>query len=239
LCRIFTQALARSGTPEEVLTDNGKVFTGRLGPTRPRCCSTAAAANKGSPTGLPESAARPPPADRSFHKTLRAELLTDRRGHPGPSRPARPTPRRPNRHRPAPPQPAPGLLRRPAHPLDPESSRLTKSWANGHHGRHARGRPETQVVSDQPVSLQDGCPRGAVEQTPIVGPDPCRGPARVARGLSIRPARGGGAVSECRGQPWRLLLVPGRGRHAPEELPRPAKNLTRRLGVDSPVDTGG
>src|SRR5918993_296136 len=121
----------------------------------------------------------------------------------------------------------------------PESSRLTKSWATGHHGRHARGRPETQVVSDQPVSLQDGCPRRAVEQTPIVGPDRCRGPARVARGLSIRPARGGDAVSECRGQPRRLLLVPGRGRHAPEELPRPAKNLTRPPGVDSPVDTGG
>ena len=32
VCRIFTQALARYGTPEEVLTDNGKVFTGRLGP---------------------------------------------------------------------------------------------------------------------------------------------------------------------------------------------------------------
>jgi transposase InsO family protein len=32
VCRIFTQALDRYGTPEEVLTDNGKVFTGRLGP---------------------------------------------------------------------------------------------------------------------------------------------------------------------------------------------------------------
>ena len=30
--RVFTAALARYGTPEEVLTDNGKVFTGRLGP---------------------------------------------------------------------------------------------------------------------------------------------------------------------------------------------------------------
>jgi transposase len=32
VCRVFTQALARYGTPKEVLTDNGKVFTGRLGP---------------------------------------------------------------------------------------------------------------------------------------------------------------------------------------------------------------
>ena len=31
-------------------------------PTRPRSCSTASAANMGSPTGLPGSAARPPPA---------------------------------------------------------------------------------------------------------------------------------------------------------------------------------
>jgi transposase InsO family protein len=29
---VFQAALARYGTPEEVLTDNGKVFTGRLGP---------------------------------------------------------------------------------------------------------------------------------------------------------------------------------------------------------------
>jgi transposase InsO family protein len=32
VCRIFTAALARYGAPEELLTDNGKVFTGRLGP---------------------------------------------------------------------------------------------------------------------------------------------------------------------------------------------------------------
>jgi transposase InsO family protein len=32
VCRVFTQALERYGSPEELLTDNGKVFTGRLGP---------------------------------------------------------------------------------------------------------------------------------------------------------------------------------------------------------------
>jgi transposase InsO family protein len=32
VCRIFTQALARYGIPEEVLTDNAKAVTGRLGP---------------------------------------------------------------------------------------------------------------------------------------------------------------------------------------------------------------
>jgi transposase InsO family protein len=32
VCRVFTQAPGRYGVPEELLTDNGKVFTGRLGP---------------------------------------------------------------------------------------------------------------------------------------------------------------------------------------------------------------
>jgi transposase len=32
VCRIFAAALDRYGAPEELLTDNGKVFTGRLGP---------------------------------------------------------------------------------------------------------------------------------------------------------------------------------------------------------------
>jgi transposase len=32
VCRVFRTALDRHGTPEELLTDNGKVFTGRLGP---------------------------------------------------------------------------------------------------------------------------------------------------------------------------------------------------------------
>jgi transposase InsO family protein len=31
VCRVFTQALDRRGVPEELLTDNGKVFTGRFG----------------------------------------------------------------------------------------------------------------------------------------------------------------------------------------------------------------
>ena len=29
VCRVFTAALARYGSPAQVLTDNGKVFTGR------------------------------------------------------------------------------------------------------------------------------------------------------------------------------------------------------------------
>jgi hypothetical protein len=34
-----------------------------------------------------------------------------------------------------------------------------------HHGRHARGRPEAPGVSNQPVSLEDGGPRHALERT--------------------------------------------------------------------------
>jgi hypothetical protein len=41
-------------------------------------------------------------------------------------------------------------------PLDPPaSSRLTNSRATRHHGRHARGPPEAQSVSNRPVSLED------------------------------------------------------------------------------------
>ena len=40
------------------------------------------------------------------------------------------------------------------------------------------------------------------------------------------------------GQPRRLLIL-RRGRHAPGELPRPAKNLTQLPGVDSQVVVGG
>jgi transposase len=62
VCRVFTQALARYGTPEELLTDNAKVFTGRLGPHPAEVLFDRICREQGSPTGLPGSAARPPPA---------------------------------------------------------------------------------------------------------------------------------------------------------------------------------
>ena len=39
-----------TGCPEQILTDNGKVFTGRFGPAGParRCCSTGSAPRTGS-----------------------------------------------------------------------------------------------------------------------------------------------------------------------------------------------
>jgi transposase InsO family protein len=45
VCRAFVAAMAAYGIPDEVLTDNGKVFTGRFGkPAPPRCCSSGSAA---------------------------------------------------------------------------------------------------------------------------------------------------------------------------------------------------
>jgi transposase len=122
VCRSFTAALARYGTPEEVLTDNGKVFSGRLGPTRPRCCSTASAANKGLPTSLPGSAARPPPA-RSNGSTRRCgpscSWADDSTRWPSPNRRWTPgltttTPSVPTRPSPWPSQPNGSGRRRPA-----------------------------------------------------------------------------------------------------------------------------
>jgi hypothetical protein len=80
VCRIFTQALARYGTPEEVLTDNGKVFTGRLGPHPSevmfdRICREHGITHRCTGVRCPTTTGK----IERFHKTLRAELLTGRR----------------------------------------------------------------------------------------------------------------------------------------------------------------
>ena len=45
VCEALLAALRRHGVPDQILTDNGKVFTGRFGPAgvRRRCCSTGSA----------------------------------------------------------------------------------------------------------------------------------------------------------------------------------------------------
>ena len=40
VCDVLVGSLHRYGIPDEILTDNGKVFTGRSVPTLPRSCST-------------------------------------------------------------------------------------------------------------------------------------------------------------------------------------------------------
>jgi len=80
VCRVFTQALARYGAPEELLTDNGKVFTGRLGPHPAevlfdRICREHGITHRLTGVRCPTTTGKIEP----FHKTLRAELLTGRR----------------------------------------------------------------------------------------------------------------------------------------------------------------
>ena len=80
VCRVFTQALERYGTPEELLTDNGKVFTGRLGPHPAevlfdRICREQGITHRLTGVRCPTTTGK----IERFHKTLRAELLTGRR----------------------------------------------------------------------------------------------------------------------------------------------------------------
>ena len=49
----------RHGVPEEILTDNGKVFTGRFGPGPGRCCSTGSAGRTASAICSPRRGRRP------------------------------------------------------------------------------------------------------------------------------------------------------------------------------------
>jgi transposase InsO family protein len=80
VCRVFTQTLARYGTPEELLTDNGKVFTGRLGPHPSEVLFDRICREQGI-THLLTGVRCPTTTGKieRFHKTLRAELLTGRR----------------------------------------------------------------------------------------------------------------------------------------------------------------
>jgi hypothetical protein len=80
VCRVFRAALARHGSPEELLTDNGKVFTGRLGPHPAEVLFDRICREQGI-THLLTGVRRPTTTGKieRFHKTLRAELLTGRR----------------------------------------------------------------------------------------------------------------------------------------------------------------
>jgi transposase InsO family protein len=80
VCQVFSQALERYGTPEEVLTDNGTVFTGRLGPHPAevlfdRICREHGITHRLTGVHCPTTTGK----IERFHKTLRAELLTGRR----------------------------------------------------------------------------------------------------------------------------------------------------------------
>jgi transposase InsO family protein len=80
VCRIDSAALERYGVPDEVLTDNGKVFTGRLGPHPAevlfdRICRQHGITHLCTGVRCPTTTGK----IERFHKTLRAELFTGQR----------------------------------------------------------------------------------------------------------------------------------------------------------------
>jgi transposase InsO family protein len=76
VCRVFTQAMACHGVPEELLSDNGKVFTGRFGPNPGEVLFDRICRENGITHRLtaPRSPTTTGKIER-FHKTLRDELL--------------------------------------------------------------------------------------------------------------------------------------------------------------------
>jgi transposase InsO family protein len=80
VCQVFVAALEQYGLPEEVLTDNGKVFTGRLGPHPAEVLFDRICRQQGI-THLCTGVRSPTTTGKieRFHKTLRAELFTGRR----------------------------------------------------------------------------------------------------------------------------------------------------------------
>jgi Integrase core domain len=80
VCGVFQAALDRYGVPDEVLTDNGKVFTGRLGPHPAevlfdRICRQHGITHLCTGVRCPTTTGK----IERFHKTLRSELFTGRR----------------------------------------------------------------------------------------------------------------------------------------------------------------
>jgi transposase InsO family protein len=77
VCAAFSEALRRYGVPEEVLTDNGKVFTARFGPRGAetlfdRICRENGITHRLTAVGSPTTTGK---VER-FHKTLRRELFS-------------------------------------------------------------------------------------------------------------------------------------------------------------------
>jgi len=80
VCGVFTAALDRYGIPDELLSDNGSVFTGWLGPHPGEVLFDRICRERGI-THLLTGVRSPTTTGKieRFHKTLRAELLTGRR----------------------------------------------------------------------------------------------------------------------------------------------------------------
>src|SRR5205823_5141332 len=76
VCRVFTEALRAHGVPDEILTDNGKVFTGRFSKPAVEVLFDRICRENGITHRL--TAVRSPTTTgkiERFHKSLRLELL--------------------------------------------------------------------------------------------------------------------------------------------------------------------
>jgi len=79
VCELFAAALKRYGIPDEVLTDNGKVFTGRFGPQPievmfDRICRENGISHRHTAVRSPTTTGK----IERFHQSLRREFLADR-----------------------------------------------------------------------------------------------------------------------------------------------------------------
>jgi putative transposase len=79
VCSHFAQAMARHGVPQEILTDNGKVFTGRFGAKDTEVLFDRICRENGI-DHLLTAPRRPTTTGKieRFHRTLRTEFLTGR-----------------------------------------------------------------------------------------------------------------------------------------------------------------
>jgi transposase InsO family protein len=79
VCEVFAGALRRYGIPDEILTDNGKVFTGRFGPHPvevlfDRMCRENGISHRHTGVRSPTTTGK----IERFHQSLRKEFLQDR-----------------------------------------------------------------------------------------------------------------------------------------------------------------
>jgi transposase InsO family protein len=79
VCAILSQSLGRYGIPDEILTDNGKVFTGRFGPQPvevlfDRICRENGISHRHTAVRSPTTTGK----IERFHQSLRKEFLADR-----------------------------------------------------------------------------------------------------------------------------------------------------------------
>jgi transposase InsO family protein len=79
ICTVLTEALGRHGTPDEILTDNGKCFTGRFGPQPVEVLFDRILRENG--IAHRHTAVRSPTTTgkiERFHQSLRREFLADK-----------------------------------------------------------------------------------------------------------------------------------------------------------------